>query len=464
MLNRFRRKTTDSKKKPEDMVISGPQEVSRGIHVEYDPNTGLFTGLPDTWTEGVPKDQVGETASTDNVAPHLVPPPLPPKPKKEKEMEIGMPYNVQHLNHAEFDPVTGLFKGLPAEWNVLLASSGISTEEIGAHPEEVLEVLKFQTKQDEQGNALPVDKTNEKTADDYVERLEKKGEHRHTLRRDDPNELYDVGKKVGEGSSGTVHLGTRKSDGAAVAIKIRHIDEKTDMTHVENEIEMMRQNVHKNIVAFMDSFLIKGTELWIIMEYIQGGDLTGVLTVCQMSEPQIAYVCREVLESLQYLHDSQRIHRDIKSDNILVNTDGAVKLADFGYCAQLQSKADKRKSMVGTPYWMAPEVIRGFEYGTKVDIWSLGIACIEMAEGEPPLLDYHPLRALFLIATRGSPTLKEEDKWTAEFKDFLASCLHMESAERCDAGKALQHPFIAKACQPQDVIPLVVKTLETNAS
>ncbi len=270
-------------------------------------------------------------------------------------------------------------------------------------------------------------------------------------------------KKVGEGSSGTVYLGVRKVDNFPVAIKVRQFDAKVDVRHIENEIAMMKLNSHKNIVEYVDTF-ISGDELWIVMEYVAGGALTDVLSTCEMAEAQIAKVSLDLLRALKYLHDEKRIHRDIKSDNILMGLDGSVKLADFGYCAQLIDEKDRRKSMVGTPYWMAPEVIRGFEYDAKVDIWSLGIACIEMAEGEPPLLDYHPLRALFLIATRGSPTLKEGDKWSEQFKDFLKCCLDMEPSTRLDATRAMEHPFLQIACQKSDLVPLIKKTLEQQAA
>jgi serine/threonine protein kinase len=285
----------------------------------------------------------------------------------------------------------------------------------------------------------------------------------------DPLELYVKGRKVGEGSSGTVYLGTRKVDSLPVAIKVRKMD--SDVQHVENEIAMMEGSNHRNVVEYLDTF-ISGTDLWIVMEYVSGGALTDMLTVCELSEAHIARVALETLRALEYLHANGKLHRDIKSDNILVAcpadaskpvTGSLVKLADFGYCAEV-SAGEKRKSMVGTPYWMAPEVIRGFEYDARVDIWSTGILAIEMAEGEPPLLDFHPLRALFLIATRGSPTLKDQDKWSAEFKDFLAKCLAMDPEDRLTASEALRHPFLQRACPQEELLPLIRKALEEGTS
>jgi protein-serine/threonine kinase len=160
------------------------------------------------------------------------------------------------------------------------------------------------------------------------------------------------------------------------------------------------------------------------------------------------------LKALCYVHSLHRIHRDIKSDNILLNDSGEVKVADFGYAAQLTQQQQKRNTVVGTPYWMAPELIRGHDYGTKVDIWSLGIMAMEMAEGEPPYMEFPPLRvcylalvvfglqsihhfvpfqALFLITTKGIPDLKEPHKWSAEFRSFVAMCLNKEVEDRPDA-------------------------------
>eukprot|EP00696_Hemimastix_kukwesjijk_P007077 gnl/Hemi2/18973_TR6278_c0_g1_i1.p1 gnl/Hemi2/18973_TR6278_c0_g1~~gnl/Hemi2/18973_TR6278_c0_g1_i1.p1 ORF type:complete len:229 (+),score=53.96 gnl/Hemi2/18973_TR6278_c0_g1_i1:391-1077(+) len=218
-----------------------------------------------------------------------------------------------------------------------------------------------------------------------------------------------------------------------------------------------------NIVEFLDSYLTP-TGVWIVMEFMPLGSLTDVLTYVQMTEAHIACVCKEVLQALAYLHANLKMHRDIKSDNILLGRNGEVKLADFGFCAQIKSEADRRKSVVGTPYWMAPELIRGQDYSFAVDIWSLGILAIEMAEGEPPYLNEPPMKALLLITTRGSPQLKEPHKWHEPFKNFMARCLDLDPNNRATAAQLLEHPFIRQSCRPRELLPLCAKAKEIQRS
>jgi len=219
----------------------------------------------------------------------------------------------------------------------------------------------------------------------------------------------------------------------------------------------MKSSKHPNIVEYVDSFIVQD-QLWVVMEYMGGGCLTEILEQfesVQLNEVQIALICKETLRALVYIHSLHRIHRDIKSDNILLNDAGEVKIADFGYAAQLTQQQQKRNTVVGTPYWMAPELIRGHDYGIKVDIWSLGIMVMEMAEGEPPYMEFPPLRALFLITTKGIPDLKEPFKWSEEFKDFLNKCLVKDVEGRPDAKTLMAHPFIKKACTNAQLVPAI---------
>jgi len=220
------------------------------------------------------------------------------------------------------------------------------------------------------------------------------------------------------------------------------------------ETRLMASMNHPNVIRFISAHRIDST-LWILMELMDGGSLTNVATYCECQEPHIAYFAREVLKALSYLHANNKIHRDIKTDNVLLKRDGEVRLADFGYTKQLSSSAECRKSIVGTPYWMAPELIRSSPYSFAVDIWSLGIMCRELAEGEPPYVQVPPLKALLLIVTDGIPEISEPENRSPEFLDFLDKCLAKDPAQRPTAVALLEHPFIRKACDIKYIPPLI---------
>ncbi|KAI9324959.1 kinase-like domain-containing protein [Zopfochytrium polystomum] len=278
----------------------------------------------------------------------------------------------------------------------------------------------------------------------------------------DPTLLYTKIKKVGQGASGSVYLArpTTAPPGTSpqpVAIKQMDLAAQPRKDLIVNEILIMREFRHPNIVNFLDSFLVRN-ELWVVMEFLEGGPLTDIIDHSTMSEAQIAAVCKETLSGLSHLHKMQIIHRDIKSDNILLNYDGNVKIIDFGYCAKLTADKGKRATLVGTPYWMAPEVVKQKQYDAKVDIWSLGIMAIEMIEGEPPYMDEEPLKALYLIATHGTPALKQPEKLSLVFKNFLGKCLEVDVNKRPASDVLLEHPFLKSACALEGLIPLVKRT------
>jgi p21-activated kinase 1 len=278
----------------------------------------------------------------------------------------------------------------------------------------------------------------------------------------DPTLRYRNLNKIGQGASGGVFTAYEVGTNKCVAIKQMNLEQQPKKDLIINEILVMKDSKHKNIVNFMDSFLVRG-DLWVVMEYMEGGSLTDVVTFNIMSEGQIAAVCRETLHGLQHLHSKGVIHRDIKSDNILLSPEGNIKLTDFGFCAQINESHNKRTTMVGTPYWMAPEVVTRKEYGRKVDIWSLGIMAIEMIEGEPPYLNESPLRALWLIATNGTPTIKEEHQLSPVFRDFLAFSLKVDPDKRASAHDLLTHPFIHTAEPLNSLAPLVLSARKARA-
>jgi len=214
-------------------------------------------------------------------------------------------------------------------------------------------------------------------------------------------------------------------------------------------------------VEYLESFMFERC-LWVVMEFMDSGSLTNLLQVYQqkrqeLTEGEIARLLRGSLDAVNFLHSLGRIHRDIKSDNVLLNSQGQVKMADFGFCVQLTQEKDMRHSMVGTPYWMAPELVRGQNYDQKVDLWSLGIMMIEMAEGEPPYLKEQPLRALYLIATKGQPKLKQPSKYSSAFSSFFNRCLQVDPKNRANAQELLQHPYLASAVSQSQIADVIVR-------
>jgi p21-activated kinase 2 len=323
-------------------------------------------------------------------------------------------------------------------------------------------------KEDKPGSAGPSDSVQKRNKDAGGKKKMSDEEVMTKLRAivnpDDPQGRYTDLKKIGQGASGTVFIASDKATGDVVAIKQMNLSQQPKKELIINEILVMRENKQKNIVNYVDSHLIGDDELWVIMEYLAGGSLTDVVTETILNEGQIAAICKECLQVLEFLHASSVIHRDIKSDNILLGMDGRVKLTDFGFCAQLSSEASKRVTMVGTPYWMAPEVVTRKSYGPKVDIWSLGIMAIEMIEGEPPYLNENPLRALYLIATNGTPELQHPESLSDTFKDFLNRCLEMSADKRGSATELLQHAFLKQAAPLSSIVPLIKAAKQSIAS
>ncbi|XP_041661030.1 serine/threonine-protein kinase PAK 6-like [Cheilinus undulatus] len=270
----------------------------------------------------------------------------------------------------------------------------------------------------------------------------------------DPRTSLENFVKIGEGSTGVVCIARERHSGRQVAVKMMDLRKQQRRELLFNEVVIMRDYRHQNVVEMFRSALVED-ELWVIMEYLQGGALTHIVSESRLNEEQTATVCDGVLQALSYLHSQGVIHRDIKSDSILLTLDGRIKLSDFGFCAQISKDVPKRKSLVGTPYWMAPEVIAKKPYGTEVDIWSLGIMVVEMIDGEPPYFSDTPINAMKKLRDEAAPSVKNIHKVSPVLKDFLECMLTRNTKQRSSAAQLLQHPFLLQGGSPRCLVPLV---------
>ncbi|PXF48509.1 Serine/threonine-protein kinase pakC [Gracilariopsis chorda] len=368
---------------------------------------------------------------------------------------VGQPQHFQHKTHVKVDPShpTG-FAGLPREWEIMLKHSGINREMALRNPTELLDVL--QVNYDKQFNpqqAAQYHYSNVKMSDTmHVDNTLLKNWEPNFIDAN-PLKLFKDVIKIGEGSSGSVYRAFDPKRKVPVAIKRVMPKTEEDLTLFKFEVAIMSSAFHHNLIKCFDSYKL-GDNLFIVMELADAGSLTDVLYFLNdrqmhLNEPEIAYICREVLQGLASLHGIKRIHRDIKSDNTLVTRSGEVKIADFGFAAQLTTTENKRNTVIGTPFWMAPEVCRGLEYDSKVDVWSTGVLAIECAEGAPPLLHETPMKAMFLIATKGPPSLKRPEEWTSDFLDFINRCTALDPTKRATASEMLRHPFLKRAAKAE---------------
>ncbi|XP_062865416.1 STE20-like kinase b [Trichomycterus rosablanca] len=291
----------------------------------------------------------------------------------------------------------------------------------------------------------------------------KKKQYDHVQRDVNPEETWEILGELGDGAFGKVYKAQNKQSGILAAAKV--IDTKTEeeLEDYMVEIDILASCDHFNIVKLLDAFYYE-TKLWILIEFCGGGAVDAVMLELErpLTEPQIRVVCKQTLEALVYLHENKVIHRDLKAGNILITLDGDVKLADFGVSAKNTKTIQRRDSFIGTPYWMAPEVVmcetsKDRPYDYKADIWSLGVTLIELAQIEPPNHEMNPMRVLLKIAKADPPTLMQPSKWSSEFSDFLKHSLDKNVDNRWSAPQLLQHQFVNSITDNKSIRELIAE-------
>eukprot|EP00835_Amoeboradix_gromovi_P006782 NODE_885_length_3452_cov_0.260364.p1 type:complete len:570 gc:universal NODE_885_length_3452_cov_0.260364:2270-561(-) len=466
-------------KRSSKLALSDPQDFKHNAHVGFDLQSGQFEGLPPEWQNLLSTSKINQEDISKNPQavldvlefysgidkpsppPKKTPPKRPPPPKK-----MSLDLTILSDDHG--------YDKKPSQSSEVQATAPSSakpsnTSKTSHHNQKPSNGkssnARSQPRKDSKRPPRPPHKEHE--------RQEKSPPKKRTGRKSrmtdaevmaklktitnpaDPLLRFQKQKKIGQGASGSVYSAKDNKKGGLVAIKQMNLSKQPRKELIINEINIMRDSSHPNIVNFVDSYLVGG-ELWVMMELMGGGPLTDIIDHNKnLTEAQIAYITHESLKGLYHLHKMSIIHRDIKSDNVLMDEFGRVKLTDFGFCAQITEERNKRATMVGTPYWMAPEVVKQKEYSYKVDIWSLGIMTIEMVEGEPPYLDEDPLKALYLIATNGTPTLKHPERLSTQLKDYLSISLEVDVSKRASSEDLIDHPFFKLAASPSEAATLV---------
>ncbi|KAI0789231.1 kinase-like domain-containing protein [Abortiporus biennis] len=457
------------------MGVSNPTNFVHKVHVGFDPVSGAFTGLPDAWSKLLTKSAITrEDYAKDPQAVLDVLEFYTDHQKREMEemgfVIIGWP-TTDETSGFRSSSSGSCSRGCQwfscanaCKYHFRGCFTAISFSAPFQYVTWVITTLSSRTastfayRQSARSYASFEWQTCRPRSHTFINRSPSTSKGARSVRR--RSTMYSKIRKVGQGASGHVYVAKTLATGKKVAIKEMDLSNQPRKELIVNEILVMKESQHPNIVNFLDSYLVRSNELWVVMEYMEGGALTDIIENNTLEEDQISSICLETCKGLGHLHSQSIIHRDIKSDNVLLDAQGHVKITDFGFCAKLTDQKSKRATMVGTPYWMAPEVVKQKEYGAKVDIWSLGIMAIEMIENEPPYLDEEPLKALYLIATNGTPTLKKPEALSRELKGFLSVCLCVDVKSRATAAELLEHDFLKKACALSGLAPLLRKSKE----
>ena len=420
--------------------ISRPLNPKKNINIKYDENTQSFTGVPEEMKKSLvetlnSKSLEERKFSTEEFASQRLSSARDPSIKSPESYAISKPLSTTHLYHVTVNASSELgFDGLPEDWKEILHNLDLSLSEILSNPREVLHLLNYKRSGSiilpslSQANSL----------------MRKKA----SMKASNPFKHFKILKKIGIGGFGVVYAAKEVSTGRNVAIKQlpQFTQDYDNIQFTFAEIAQLQLSKHDNIISYYGAYNYNSS-IWCIIEYMNGGnlyDLISALPFNSISEGAVAYVLLQIVKALAYLHSRNRIHRDVKSDNVLLSTDLQIKLTDFGYCVQLTKEKMCRTTQVGTVVFMAPEIIGNQLYDVKCDIWSLGILCLELCEGIAPYMHDSEDRILFKILSKEPPQLSDQQKWSHGIKDFIKRCLVKDPKKRASAEELLDHEFLKR--------------------
>ncbi|EFA80301.1 putative protein serine/threonine kinase [Heterostelium album PN500] len=382
--------------------------------------------------------------------------PSPPKPSSSTPTEASEKKDDEKAPEREILYIKGL-EDLPEDCMKLVKMSGLSEEKLKANLQVLLYVLHFRT-----GKIIKIEgePPREPRKKFFSERFNDGDSLLVSVEHSQLKKLYKDVDQVGKGGFGTVYFSRSTKEKKTVAIKkMPHIT-KRQIAQNFREASILSKCNHPNIVKLITCHVDKDQNLWLIMEFMEGGTFEEAAKAWKFNENNLAYVARELLKGLQYLHENGMVHRDLKSANIMMSVEGKVKLIDFGLCEDVSTGSPCH--MVGSPFWMAPEMILGKPHNTPVDIWSFAISLLEMANQRPPMME-SAVKAMFTVATEGSTGFDEPDIWSDCFKEFLSLCLRLDPEERATAADLLKHPFIKKADTRDNMENILKKIFLTNS-
>lgn len=369
-----------------------------------------------------------------------------------KGYQISEPYDVTLVCRIEYDSEKCVYRGVPKEYESYFPQNKLPHSNfLHSIPSEWQEFFK-NAPENVVNEALEKSQQTDINEEQIAE----------MLKTSDPHDFLIDFHYIGEGLTSTVF--TALSHKKIVVVKQMPI-QKENIDLMASEIQIMAQLKSKYMVKMVSAHLVDDT-IYIVMEYMDGGELSMIGKYIEFTESQIAYFAYKVLKGIDYLHSLNIIHRDIKTANIFLNSNGKAKIGDFGFATQLSDKHQKCDLIVGSPYRMAPEVFAGEKYSFPADIWSLGIMLRELADGEPPLADLAPKKAAELVEKHGLPDLREreedEDEWSDEFLDFIGKCNILDPKKRPSAHNLLKHPFLESRCKSKEITH-VVQTAKEDA-